>query len=149
MRQIPSVPTIAIVSGDFEQFKPLDLYYHFTIPDRLTRWWPRVAEVDAVVGGKLHLAWPDNDWHLRGEFTALEPGVHLGFTWLWDHEPSHIPAKQVDIWFQPLLEHGARLAIFHGPYDETPEDQSSRQGVVEGWIHFGMILAGLREGAAD
>ena len=140
---------IAIVSGDFEQFTPTDLYYSFTVPQRLVLWWPRVADLDVQIGGKFHLSWPENDWHLRGEYTALEPGVHLGFTWRWDHEPSTIQEKQVDVWFQPLYEHGARMAVHHGPFGTTEEDQNARQGIVEGWIHFGMVLAGLREGAAD
>jgi len=149
MKQIPSEPQVAVISGDFDQFSPLELYSYFTSAEKLVEWWPKVAEIDVRVGGKLHLAWPDNDWHLRGEFTALEPGVHVGFTWSWDHEPSHTAAKQVEIWFQPVLETGSRIAIYHGPYDTTAEDQDSKQGVIEGWIHFGMILAGLRDGASE
>lgn len=149
MKQIPSAPNTAIVSGDFEQFSPMELYHHFTLPERIVRWWPQVAEMEVRIGGAFHLSWPSNDWHLRGEYTALDPGAHLGFTWHWDHDPSHIPAKQVDIWFSPLFEHGSRIGIFHGPFDGSSEDQASRQGIVEGWIHFGMILAGLREGAVE
>lgn len=149
MKQIPSEPQIAVISGDFEQFSPTELYEYFTDSGKLVAWWPKVAEVTAVVGGQLHLAWPDNDWHMRGVYTALEPGVHVGFTWAWDHEPSHVGAKQVDIWFQPLMESGSRIAIYHGPYDVSEQDQGSKQGVIEGWIHFGMILAGLRDGGVE
>jgi uncharacterized protein YndB with AHSA1/START domain len=146
MRQIPSAPEIAVVSGDFEQFTPEELYDYFTSPGLLTRWWPTDAEVDRQVGGEYHFAWPANDWHLRGKYTALDPSSHIGFTWSWDHEPSHITPKLVDIWFMPMYEHGSRLAIYHGPFDTSESDQSARQGIVEGWIHFGMALAGMRVG---
>jgi uncharacterized protein YndB with AHSA1/START domain len=149
MRQIPSPSDLAIVSGDFEQFSPGDLYDYFTSPGLLTRWWPQSAEVEPSLGGKFLLSWPENDWRLRGTYTAREPGVHLGFTWSWDHEPSQVAVKQVDVWFMPLFEHGARLAIFHGPFDATQSDQEARQGIVEGWIHFGMILAGIRRGDVE
>jgi len=149
MRQIPSAPEVAVVSGDCEQFTPLELYEYFTDAAKVVQWWPKVADADPRVGGEYHFAWPGNDWHLRGEFKAVDPGQHLAFTWAWDHEPSSTILKQVDIWFQPLFETGCRIAIYHGPYETTESDQASRQGVVEGWIHFGMVLAGLRDGAAE
>lgn len=149
MRQIPSAPEIAVLSSDFEDFSPEELYAHFTDADKVVKWWPHQAEIDLRVGGTYHFSWPDNDWHLRGEFTALEPGRHLGFTWAWDHEPSAQIRKQVDVWFLPLYENGGRLAVYHGPFLATEEDQSARQGIIEGWIHFGMVLAGLKDGAAE
>jgi uncharacterized protein YndB with AHSA1/START domain len=149
MKQIPSAPEIAVISGDFEQFTPSELFAFFTQADKLVQWWPQTAETDPQIGGAFRLSWPDNDWHLRGQYTALEPGLHVGFTWAWDHEPSAGTLKQVDIWFQPLFETGSRLAVYHGPYEATESDQAAKQGVIEGWIHFGMILAGLRRGATE
>ena len=149
MRQIPSPSDVAVVSGDFEEFTPADLYDYFTSPGLLTRWWPTEAEIDPTVGGQYHLYWAKSDWHLRGTYTAREPGVHLGFTWAWDHEPSHGAVKQVDVWFMPLFERGGRLAIYHQPFDASESDQNARQGIVEGWIHFGMILAGIRRGDVE
>lgn len=149
MKQIPSDPRLAIISGDFEQIPPMDLYAFFTEPGRVVEWWPHTAEMSVEVGGEYHFAWPDNDWHLRGTYTALDPGKHLAFTWHWDHEPSAIVRKTVDVWIDPLYENGSRLAIHHGPFGETPEEQGDRQGIIEGWIHFGMRLAGLREGRAE
>jgi len=148
VKQIPSAPELAVISGDFEQFAPEEIFAYFTDAEKIVQWWPKVAEIDARVGGSYRLSWPDNDWHLRGVFTALEPGRHIGFTWAWDHEPSVTLHKQVDIWLQPLFESGSRVAVFHGPFTTSEDDQSARQGIVEGWIHFGMNLAGLREGAS-
>jgi len=147
MKQIPSPPETAVITGDFTGFSGADLYEHLTRPELLVTWWPHVAEIEARVGGKLHLAWPDNDWHLRGEFTALEAGEHVGFTWQWDHDQS-AGIKQVDAWIIDLGESGSRLAIYHGPFEATEHDQANRQGIIEGWIHFGMVLAGLRVGNA-
>lgn len=146
MKQIPSAPELAVVTGDFDQYSPAEVFDLFTDPDRLVEWWPAEASVDLRLGGAFRFSWPQNDWHLRGEYTAVDPGRHLGFTWSWDHEPSHFPAKQVDIWFEPVHQGGTRVAIYHGPFDFSESDQQARQGIVEGWIHFGMRLAGLRPG---
>jgi hypothetical protein len=47
-----------------------------------------------------------------------------------------------------LNENGARMAVHQGPFGEEASEQEDRQGIVEGWIHFGMRLAGLRVGDA-
>lgn len=147
MIQIPSAPEIAVIGGDFGGFTANRLYDHFVRPDLVVLWWPRVAEMDVRVGGGYHFSWAENDWHLRGEFTALDPGRHFGFTWQWDHDPE-IGPKQVDVHFLDLDEESARLAIYHGPFDASERSQGDRQGIIEGWIHFGMLLAGLRVGEA-
>jgi len=148
MKQIPSAPEIAVLSADFESYAPTTLYDYFTSPELLVAWWPKTAQADLKVGGAYYLAWPEQDWHLRGEYLALDPGKHLAFTWAWDHEPSESGPKRVDLWFEEL-DNGSRLAIYHGPFDTSENDQQARQGIVEGWIHFGMKLAGLRAGASD
>jgi uncharacterized protein YndB with AHSA1/START domain len=147
MVEIPSSPEIAIVSGDFRGFSASALYEHFVRPELLTAWWPQRAEIDVRVGGALTLTWPDMDWTLRGVFTAVEPGQHVGFTWNWDHEPNR-RERQVDVWFIDMQELGARMAVHHGPFGVDEAEQVDRRGIVEGWIHFGMRLAGLRVGDA-
>ena len=49
--------------------------------------------------------------------------------------------------FQPR-ENGTWMTITHGPWSQEQDSQTERQGVLEGWIHFGMRLAGLRRGIA-
>ena len=75
------------------------------------------------------------NWHLRGHYTAWEPGKRLAFTWAWDHEPATTPTT-VDITFAPNPVGGTRLTLRYGPYAPTPAGATERQGHLEGWTHF-------------
>ena len=147
MREIPSANEFAVLSGDFEAFTPEDLFDLWTKPESLEKWWPEKADIDAKPGGHYRLEWPDMAWVMEGTYDAVEPGRHLGFTWNWDHEPER-RERRVDVYFQPL-EKGSRLSVFHGPFGADDREQSDRQGILEGWIHFGSRLAGLANGASD
>jgi uncharacterized protein YndB with AHSA1/START domain len=148
MHQVPSDPRQAVVVGDFDSLTTEQVFDAFTKPELIIKWWPEAAEIDLRPGGKYCLQWPQKDWNLRGEYVDIEPGKHLSFTWTWDHETSPEP-QTVHLWLDCIHEVGTRLAIFHGPFVLTDEDQASRQGVVEGWMHFCMRLAGLVDGATS
>jgi uncharacterized protein YndB with AHSA1/START domain len=126
----------------------MDLFDHWVRPELLVRWWPREAKVDPRVGGPYQFSWPEQNWHLRGTYTSFEPGRRLAFTWAWDHDVGKFSDLQVDLVFQEI-EGGTRLTITHGPWGPESESQVERQGVIEGWIHFGMRLSGLRTGTAN
>jgi len=148
MKEIPSAPEILVVYGDFHGFTPEELFDHWVTPDLLTQWWPSAAEIDPREGGTYAFSWPEQEWHLRGTFGAFERGKHLRFSWTWDHEPSVEQPLWVDLYFMPI-DNGTRLSIVHGRYTTSEGDQGARQGNLEGWIHFGMRLAGLRLGEAE
>jgi uncharacterized protein YndB with AHSA1/START domain len=147
MRQIPSAKELLVVSGDFEAFSPQELFDLWTIPEQLQKWWPELATIDANPGGQYRLEWPAMSWVMQGEIDAVAPGEHIGFTWNWNHEPDK-RERRVDVYFQPL-DAGSRLAIYHGPFGTDDNEQADRQGILEGWIHFGMRLAGLAVGASE
>lgn len=147
MIEIPSAPEVAIVCGDFGGFTAHDLYDHFTDPDLLRKWWPEQATLDPWPGGSYEFVWPTFRWTLRGEYTAVRSGRHLAFTWNWDHEPSQRP-RMVNVYFTDLSGGVARMAIHHGVFGLEPSEQDDRKGILEGWIHFGMRLSGLRSGSA-
>jgi uncharacterized protein YndB with AHSA1/START domain len=134
------------VTGVFDGFTPQELFDYWVKPELVVQWWPREAIIDPKVGGAYAFSWPEQTWHLRGTYTAFEPGKHLGFTWSWDHDRNSAPL-QVDLTFEET-ENGTKLTVDHGKWDDTPEAQDERKGVIEGWIHFGMRLAGLRTGDA-
>lgn len=149
MVQVPSASDRAVIFGDFEGFTAPELYDHFLVPELLVRWWPMVATAEATVGGSYVFMWPEQSWTLRGTYTALERGRHLGFTWQWDHDPAGSEPGQVDIYWEELAEGSVtRMAVHHRPFEDSEAGQAARQGIVEGWIHFGMRLAGLRKGDA-
>ncbi len=139
MIEVPSGSEQIVIVGDFQLFSAQELFEYWVQPDLLKYWWTERAETDPRVGGRYKLSWPEMDWVLEGEYTTVEPGKHLGFTWSWNHEPEVGP-KQVDVYFSELAE-ATRVGIYHSPFEGNSAD---RQGVVEGWIHFGMRLAGLR-----
>jgi uncharacterized protein YndB with AHSA1/START domain len=136
MTEVPSSRDLAVLVGDFPDFTPEDLFAHFTLPDKLTQWWPEQAEVDLRVGGRYRMLWPNPDWTIQGEYTAVESPRHLGFTWQGD--PDAGEASQVDLWID-RLEDGCRLAVWHRGF----ADETERRQLCEGWIHFGMRLAGV------
>jgi uncharacterized protein YndB with AHSA1/START domain len=149
MQQVPSDPTTLVLVGDFERMSPERLFEHLTQPNLLTQWWPSEAVSDPKIGGTFTYTWPSNNWILRGEFLAFEPGRHLSFSWCWDHEPVEHGHQKVDMWIEPYLDGGSLLAIYHGEFDTTEADQAARQGIAEGWIHFTMHLGGLTDGIVD
>jgi uncharacterized protein YndB with AHSA1/START domain len=140
MIEIPSPKDRLIVCGDFEAYTPEELFDHWVIPQLVVRWWPQEARIEPRLGGRYDFVWPDMGWLLAGEYTAFERGVHLGFTWSWNHEPPEDQPLQVDLYFQALVEGATRLAIYQGPYGDSEKEREARQGNLEGWIHFGRRL---------
>ena len=145
MKEIPSGTERLVLYGDFFNFTPEELFDYWVVPELLTQWWPKVAEIDPKVGGSYHFSWPEQDWLLRGTFEEFERGKRLRFSWIWNHPPGQQAPLWVELFFMPI-ENGTRLSIFHGPYADIESDQGAKQGHLEGWIHFGMRLAGLRPG---
>lgn len=143
MIHVPSSDDRIVILGDFEGFTPEDLFDHWVDPVRLVQWWPQVASVEPKVGGHYRFDWPQPGDFLFGEYRSFDRGRRLGFTWSWNCEPNVHEPLLVDIFFEPL-DGGTRIGIHHGPFG--PADHAERQGVIEGWIHYGMLLAGLRTG---
>lgn len=142
MTEVPSSPDVAVLVGDFCDHTPETLFAWLTEPDKLTRWWPERAEVDLRVGGAYALIWPKPEWNIRGTYTAVDAPRHVGFTWRGD--PDEGESSQVDLWIDPI-ESGARLAVWHRGFADAAE----RRQLCEGWIHFGMRLAGMSEPQVD
>jgi uncharacterized protein YndB with AHSA1/START domain len=148
MKQIPSPTDVMVVYGDFHGFTPEELFDYWVVPELVTQWWSNVAESDAREGGSYCFSWPEQGWRLRGTYDAFERGKRLKFGWNWDHEPDVHQHMRVDVHFMPI-ENGTRIGIYHSSYSESEADQGERQGHLEGWIHFGSRLAGLRVGEAE
>lgn len=148
MKQIPSSADILVVYGDFHGFSPDELFDYWVKPELITQWWPKVVEIDPREGGIYRFSWPEQGWFLQGSYTAFVPGKQLKFTWTWNQEPGVYEPLWVDIHFMPI-DHGTRMAIYHGPYTDSESDQGARQGNLEGWIHFCSRLAGLRVGEPE
>jgi uncharacterized protein YndB with AHSA1/START domain len=84
------------------------------------------------------------DWHLRGRYTAVEPGALLAFTWRWDSDSADDPERLVRVVFASLDGGGGtRLSVTHGTYGDSASEREARQGHLEGWTHFLAKLAAL------
>lgn len=128
-----STDRITIVA-DFPKASPEELFDYWTRPELLKVWWPPEAELRPEIGGRYHLSWPKQNWHLRGEFTEFNRGMSLAFTWKWDHEM--VDVTQVRITFEHLPGRGTKLTLHHGNYPETAEGEKIRNEHVEGWMYF-------------
>lgn len=113
--------------------QPAHVFEAFTVPSRLTAWWPEEAEVDLRIGGPYRLSWPAQDWTLRGRYLEVRAPDHLRFTWSWDHEAT--PERTVSIDIEPAGE-GSRLTISH-----TFGSEEEGQSYIDGWQFFVSRLA--------
>ncbi len=66
---------------------PAEVYRAFTHATALRDWLCDAAQAEARVGGRLYLWW-GSGFYMSGEFTALEPGRKLVFTWDGKGEPA-------------------------------------------------------------
>jgi uncharacterized protein YndB with AHSA1/START domain len=140
--QLPTTPDTLTVAAMYERAGPDEVFAYWTDPALLRQWWPDRAETDPRPGGAYHLSWPRLGWHLRGEYTAVEPGQRLAFTWRWDHEPER-PTRTVDVLLDPVGDLGTQLIVTHGAYAKS--DREERDGHLEGWTYF---LTRLRDALA-
>lgn len=139
--QLPAHTHTVIIQAELPHMAPSLLFDYWTQAPLLAQWWPPEAELELRPGGSYHLAWPQQDWHLRGEYAVVEPGRKLAFTWAWDQAP-HTPTRHVTVDFQPAGD-GTRLTVTQGDYGESAEDAEERQGHIDGWMFFLNRLANL------
>lgn len=142
---VPSTDSQLVIRAEYPNITPELLFDYFVRPNLITRWWSPVAHTHARQGGQFHFAWQEMDLHLRGQYTMVERGAGLGFTWQWDHEKAKgRPPRTVTIRFQPCRG-GTGITITHAPYANTPAEQSERHDHAEAWCFF---LARLQQLAA-
>lgn len=122
-----------VITAEYPDVAPDRVYAFWTTPSLLCSWWPHEAELDVRVGGAYRLSWPEMNWRLRGRYTAVQPATRLAFTWVWEHEANDV--RGVEVRFSPH-ESGVRVTVRQGPYADTPADRQSRNGHIDGWLHF-------------
>jgi uncharacterized protein YndB with AHSA1/START domain len=133
---LPSPEDRIIISVEYPNITPELLFDYFVRPPLIQRWWAPHAETNARQGGLFHFAWKDMNLHLRGQYSMVERGARLAFTWQWDAERTHSrPPRQVSLTFEPCAD-GTRLHILHMPYGSTAPDQSDRKNHGEAWCFF-------------
>ena len=132
---VPSSNDQIIINAEYPSITPELLFDYFVRPTLITRWWSPMARTHARQGGQFHFAWQDMDLHLRGQYTMVDRGSRLGFTWQWDHEKDKRTPRRVLIQFQPSRG-GTRITMTHTPYADTPAEQRERHDHAEAWCYF-------------
>lgn len=137
IQQLASNDDELALAADFRGFPPDLLFGYWIRPDLLRQWWPRQAEVTPGVGGTYHFWWPEQNDHLRGQYTVFDPGKQLTCTWRWDHDAPETPTFTLAVTFAALpSDDGARLTLRQGAYPATAEGAAIRKGHLEGWTYF-------------
>jgi uncharacterized protein YndB with AHSA1/START domain len=133
INEIATEKDTLVLVADFPNQIPENVYSYWVDSELITQWWPPVAEIDPVIGGRFHLHWPSNDWALRGIITRLDAGKELGFTWVWDHFQGG--SQEVHVQFESA-DGGTHMTITQGPYLLTEDEQQEREGHMGGWDYF-------------
>ncbi|HEX6799398.1 MAG TPA: SRPBCC domain-containing protein [Ktedonobacterales bacterium] len=107
-------PDVLTLVAEYLGVEPERMWAYWTEPGLLVRWWPRKAETDVRDGGAYHLAWPEQGFHLRGRYTAVDPGWLLAFTWAWDGEPEESLPKLGHARFRAAARR-SRRGPWHAP----------------------------------
>ena len=107
------------------------VWRHLTEPELLERWFcpnPGLelsVEVDPRVGGRYR-ADMGGEHVAVGEYTEVEPGARLAFTWSWAHEPDAVSLVTISL---ADADGGTQLALVHSGL----ADAGDAEGHAEGW----------------
>lgn len=140
--QLPSTVDRIIVAAQYPNITPELLFDYFVRPGLVMRWWAPKVEIHARQGGTFHFAWEEMDLHLRGQYTFVERGRKLAFTWKWDHEKR--APRSVSITFEPCAN-GVMVTVVHKPY--SLYEQQERKHHAEAWQYYLEALQKLTQSA--
>lgn len=123
---------------------PAEVYRAFTHATALRDWFCDAAQAEARLGGRLYLWWGSGHY-VSGEFTTLEPGRKIVFTWDGKGEPA---PTQVQV---SLAEKNGRtmMKVTHSGVGLGAAWASTRYGIAEGWAEGLQNLASVLETGID
>lgn len=105
-----------------------EAYRAFTRSLALREWMCDGAVVDARQGGRLYVWW-NSGYYAAGEFTALEPGQRIVFTWHGRGEPG---PTAVDVVLAPVGD-GVEVTLTHAGFLEGEAWAKAQAASREGW----------------
>lgn len=104
------------------------VYHAWTNAMALREWLCDGGQVDARVGGSLLLSWRIG-YTMMGEYTALEPGKKIAFTWMGKGEPG---ATQVEVTLKADGS-GTQVEVIHSGIGSGGLWDAVRQRMNDGW----------------
>ena len=122
---------------------PAEVYRAFTHATALRDWLCDAAQTEARLGGRLYLWW-GSGFYMSGEFTALEPGKKIVFTWDGKGEPAptkvQVSLKEKNGGTAVTLTHsgvgsgGVWASTIHAITKDWPESLANLASVLESGI---------------
>ncbi len=106
---------------------PDQVYRAFTTGTALREWLSEMATTSTKVGGYLFVAW-DDGYYAAGQFTALEDGQRVAFTWHGRDEPAR---TAVDVALKPTRG-GTEVTVTHTIGEGDAWDAFAAE-VTRGW----------------
>ena len=123
---------------------PAEVYRAFTHATALRDWLCDAAQAEARIGGRLYLWW-GSGFYMSGEFTALEPGKKIVFTWDGKGEPA--PTKvQVSL---KEKDGGTAVTLTHSGVGAGSAWASTVHAIAEDWPKSLANLASVLESGID
>lgn len=131
----------------FEQFiqaTPEAVTHALTNASLMRYWLCDVATVDPRPGGRIYLAW-NRGYFTAGEYTVVEPGHQVGFTWCGRNDPGR---SQVLAAITPQ-NGGAHLVLEHSLPADDAAWQKTGDEMSKGWRNSLENLASVLETGQD
>lgn len=131
----------------FEQLvkaSPTQVFYAFTNATALREWLCDTATVVPQPGGRVYMAW-NGGYYTCGEYTKLEPGKEIAFTWYGRNEPG---PTQVSLSLSEK-ESGTLVELTHHGVGTQGEWSQTIQQIQDGWRDGLDNLASVLESGED
>jgi uncharacterized protein YndB with AHSA1/START domain len=107
---------------------PAQVYRAFTRATPLREWLCDVALADAHPGGRIYLGW-NAGYNASGEYTILDPGNRIAFTWRGTADPA---ASWVEV-LLAVFGDRTEIALRHHDLGEGADWDAARNAIGRGW----------------
>jgi uncharacterized protein YndB with AHSA1/START domain len=107
---------------------PENAFRAFTNATELRGWLCNVATVVPRPGGRLYMWW-ESGFYTSGEYTSVEPGKEVSFTWFGKDEPTQ---TQVEVLFSPQ-DGGTLVEVKHKGLGSDAAWENIRAEISKGW----------------
>lgn len=119
-------------------------YRSFTNATLLRGWLCNFATAVPHAGGRLYMWW-ESGYYTSGEYTQVDPGKALSFTWFGKGEPA---ASRVEVTFSPH-NGGTLIKLEHKGLGSDPEWETARKEAEKGWFNALGNLSSVVETGED
>jgi uncharacterized protein YndB with AHSA1/START domain/uncharacterized damage-inducible protein DinB len=136
--------TIVLSFKQLVKTTPQNAYRAFTNATDLRNWLCNVATVVPRPGGRFYLWW-ESGYYTTGEYTEVETGEKVSFTWFGRGEPA---ATQVEVTFA-VLNGGTLVSLDHSGVGSGEEWAQTEAEMEMGWKNALENLASVCETGED